>query len=123
MGIEQLVGKTLTSVTGLENGSERVMFRCSDGALYEMTHDQRCCEDVEVSDIVGDPSDMRGVVFDAREETSGDLETLTDQDLSTTASWTWTFYVIQTEYGAVTIRWLGTSNGCYSETVEFRRVV
>ena len=34
-------------------------------------------------------------------------------------SGTWTFYRIQTDKGVAVLRWLGTSNGYYGESVQF----
>jgi hypothetical protein len=44
-------------------------------------------------------------------------DTPADLDNEPSDSFTWTFYKLSTIIGSVTIRWLGESNGYYSESV------
>lgn len=121
--ISALIGRTITAVRGLEIDSGRVEFDCADGSSWRMIHDQDCCESVSVADVVGDSADLIGTVIDAREETSGENpEGYVVPEYHSPDSFTWTFYIIQTDKGAVTIRWLGESNGYYSESVDFELV-
>ena len=116
--ISELIGKELVAVEGLDTESDEVVFRCEDGSAFRMLHNQNCCESVCIDDIVGDVADLiDGTVLDAREE-SNDEAPRSGYD----ESWTWTFYIIQTDKGAVTIKWYGTSNGYYSESVDFERL-
>lgn len=120
--ISVLNGRHIVDVTGLEHGSDEVVFVCTDGSKWRMTHFQHCCETVQVEDVVGDVADLQGAtVIEARCETSEtDPEDRTpEKDDDYRESFTWTFYIIQTNKGAVTIRWLGESNGYYSEVVDF----
>jgi hypothetical protein len=107
-----LVGKTLTKVV---NGGDVISFYCVDGSLYQQVHMQDCCESVHIEDIVGDLEDLVGSpIIQASEETNNDnAKDKYDE------SCTWTFYNICTMKGSVTIRWYGTSNGYYSESVDF----
>lgn len=120
--IDVLNGRHIVGVTGLEKGSDKVHFTCADGSEWRMVHDQDCCESVSVEDVVGDVGDLAdATVLDARQEVGSD-DPAGYQASEYRDSYTWTFYIIQTNKGAVTIRWLGESNGCYSERVDFECV-
>lgn len=114
----ELTGKRLVSTTG-KVGDDEIRFTIDDGAVYVLYHDQDCCEGVAVEGICGDMADLQDCeVISAEESTSDQLQ---DGKPEHPDSFTWTFYKIQTNKGAVTIRWLGESNGYYSESVYFRR--
>lgn len=114
-----LVGLSIKAITGLKKHSEDVTFRFYDGTVVTMHHDQDCCEHVSVEDVTGDLNDLLGtplLVFDER--VSRDEEQADDGGYDD--SNTWTFYTLRTIKGTVDIRWLGSSNGYYSEQVDVR---
>ena len=123
MSIKSLEGKIIISISGMCDESESVMFTCYDGSQYVMHHHQDCCENVHLVDVCGDVEDLIGSpVLVAEERTSGDQQI--DHRVSTTYGecFTWTFYELATIKGSVTLRWLGESNGYYSEGVDFHDV-
>lgn len=114
--ISDLVGKVLRSVTGGEYDDE-MLFTTLDGITYKMYHAQDCCESVAVEDICGDLNDLLySPILEAREYCN------TPPEPNRYDSATWTFYHFTTMKGTVVIRWLGESNGYYSETVDFIRL-
>lgn len=118
MNISELLGKTLTFITPTEPGDDAITFHCADGTKYEMYHSQDCCENVSVEDIEGDLQDLIGSPITQAEEVGNDEPAKDRYD----ESYTWTFYKLATIKGYVTIRWYGTSNGYYSESVDFRQI-
>lgn len=113
----ELVGKTITEITG-KIGDKEILFTTDDGK-YKMYNDQDHLGDyrVVVEDITGDLDDLIGCpVLTASEDSNSDGEGKGDE------SFTWTFYNISTIKGHVTIRWYGSSNGYYSESVDFIKV-
>jgi hypothetical protein len=116
-----LVGKTLTEVRGKE-GDEKLEFVCADGSLYAMWHSQDCCESVDVESIVGDVQDLIGSPILIAEESTSDEDPPGVTHEYQPESQTWTFYKLATRKGYVDIRWHGTSNGYYSESVDFTRI-
>ncbi|AIF72000.1 hypothetical protein LD11_gp124 [Bacillus phage Riley] len=111
---EGLVGKTFTRID--KKGSDELVFYDTDGEIYVMYHEQDCCESVYIEDIDGDLEDLLHSPILMAEEVR---QAGKDSDWGTS---TWTFYKIATIKGTVTLRWLGESNGYYSESVDFVRV-
>lgn len=121
MNISELLGKTLIDIKiNRTDYDDTITFVTKDNT-YCMYHSQSCCESVTIDDIVGDINDLIGNPILLAEEvtnTSEDTELITppkDNDYS----YTWTFYKLATIKGYVDIKWYGTSNGYYSESVDF----
>lgn len=129
-GIEQIKGKTLTAINVNEIGDDEIIFTTTEGDLYKMYHHQDCCESVGIEEIIGDIQDLIGLpilIAEERSSTEPD-EKIADERKKAKAggahyyneeSETWTFYELETNKGSVTIRWYGSSNGYYSESVNF----
>lgn len=124
------------------NNNTELVFTTEDGDVYKLYHCQDCCEYVEIIDICGDLEDLIGhpllevleasnkdleklekIIIDPIEFIIDKLENPIKKELDSDVSCTWTFYKIRTIKGGVTIRWQGTSNGYYSEAVDFCKVI
>ena len=110
----ELKGKVFSDIKGLSEGSEIVGFYIGDKLAYVLAHLQECCESVSIEDVCGDINDIIGSeILMAEEASNNDGGRLSEYD----ESYTWTFYKLATIKGYVTIRWYGTSNGYYGESV------
>lgn len=113
--LSELNGRVIKEITGLEYNSDEVRIFTECGNEYLFYHEQDCCECVDLNDFEGDASDLIGaLIVSAEEVTSDDQGAPEDAD-----SYTWTFYKIETNKGGIWMRWLGESNGYYSESVDF----
>lgn len=109
--LRNMVGSIFPIVTATD--SELVFENATD--RYVFFHRQDCCESVYIESIVGDIEDLVNTPILTAEESSGD--TPADSNAKPYESYTWTFYKFATFKGYVDIRWLGESNGYYSESV------
>jgi hypothetical protein len=110
--LTDMIGKVFTSVT--ETGNTMVFENATD--RYVFFHAQDCCETVSINDIVGDLSDLVGEPILVADEVSGESPVGFEDEYH--ESVTWTFYKFATRKGYVDVRWLGESNGYYSESVD-----
>lgn len=117
--VKDLLGRAIESIERkTEIDSDELIFHMEDGSSYKMYHEQSCCERVRIKDIDGDINDLFCAPLTM-------AEVVTNSDSSgdeVEESHTWTFYKFATRYGYVTISWLGTSNGYYSEEVDFSEI-
>lgn len=117
---KDFVGKIFTDIKLSEDKCE-IYFTENNGVQYQMYHNQDCCESVYVEDIIGDLEDLLNTpILKASEDTNSENN---PHDIKRPVnefdgSFTWTFYNIATIKGSVTIRWYGSSNGYYSESVD-----
>jgi len=112
-------GKTLVSVDVDENNA-KIYFHFNDKSCYKMYMSDDCCNGFWLDDVCGDWGDLIGEpLTEAEEITNADEPEEPDEAQE---SYTWTFYKLGTIKGCVTLRWFGTSNGYYSESVYFREI-
>jgi len=113
--IKDLIGVVMVSVEN--DGNEELVFTAEDGRKWKFYHEQDCCESVLIDDIIGELSDLVGSPICMAEEIDDGNDESKKDEYDT--SYTWTFYKFATIKGYVTVRWYGTSNGYYSESVDF----
>lgn len=127
---DALVGKTLDLVIGCEIGSDQIELWTTCGKQFQLKHYQDCCEQVSIEDIDGEVDDIVGSCIIVAEEVNSVMDPDVEKVMTAEAilkgshydSCTWTFYKIDTAKGGITIRWFGTSNGYYSESVSFEEI-
>lgn len=122
--IKELLGKTLINCELIKGSdkdyyteSDQIIFTTSEDKKYKLFHEQDCCEYVYVEDICGELNDLIGSPITLAEESSNNNHL--PEDGYNENSVTWTFYRFATVKGLVVIRWIGSSNGYYSESVDF----
>ena len=114
-GLQSMIGRTFVRVEGSVNDDE-MLFVDQNGERFLFSHRQDCCEHVRIEDVVGDLQDLVGEPLLVAEEVEGSVPA--DFEDEYTGSYTFTFYKFATRKGYVDVRWLGESNGYYSESVD-----
>lgn len=116
-GISEIVGKIPVKIVVETETDDYIAIWFDDGTVCRLFHSQECCESVVIDDINGNFQDLIGNPILVAEERSedGDFDKWTDSS-------TWTFYTFRGIGGSVDVKWHGSSNGYYSESVDFQMV-
>jgi hypothetical protein len=114
--LKSLLGQTIRN---LFINDDSVIFECASGERYMMHHVQDCCESVKVLGTFGDLPSIIGFPITNAVENDDEPENHGEEIYE---SGTWSRFFISTERGTVEIRWLGQSNGYYSEDVSFDKL-
>lgn len=117
INFNELLGKVINKITILQD-KEAIAFELDDCVIL-MHHWGDCCESVTINDITGDLDDLIGYPLLLAEESTNSE----DNPPEYADSFTWTFYKLATFKGYVDIRWLGESNGYYSESVDITKYI
>lgn len=113
---EDLFGEIIIHIADVGSG-EGMEFTLLNGLKCRLIHYQECCESVTLEDTCGEIKDLLNSPILLAEEAMGPKDP--PKMVRKYESETWTFYKLATIKGTVTFRWWGTSNGCYSETLDF----
>ncbi|WP_083700353.1 hypothetical protein [Shewanella sp. UCD-KL12] len=113
----ELVGKKIAVIKGLDKGSEEVRVFTECGYEYLFSNEPDGGK-VELEDFECDIEALVGaVIISAEISTNEHSEGDDNPPHKYVECWTWSFYKIETTKGELWMRWLGESNGYYSEDV------
>lgn len=118
MNVESIIGETLTYVD-IDDSNEQILLTTKSGKQIRIYHSQDCCESVHIEDTHGSWHDLLGkVIIDATHEEDRENDPPKNEE-----SWTRTTLTFKVNDATVINKWIGTSNGYYSESVNFEEIV
>lgn len=97
----------------IEQTDAELTFYLHNGQSVRFYHSQDCCESVYIEDISGDLSSLLFKPL-LQADVKSNHESCTDEHESVT----YTFYTFANSSSVVDVRWCGSSNGYYSESVD-----
>ena len=113
-----LVGEVLDSVD-IDRGENQILLTTRSGRRFMVYHEQDCCEKVQIVGQDGNFDNLIGKpLIEARDFAVDTGESESDYDSQTT-----TTLVFRVDDQTVISRWIGDSNGYYSESVDIAELI
>lgn len=118
--INKLVGETLKYVDS--DDCDQIKLTTESGKEFIIYHSQDCCESVRILDTEGNWHDLIGrvIVSASHDEQSNPGKEEIGVDYYDSA--TLTTLTFKTDKNTVISRWIGESNGYYSESVDIKDI-
>jgi hypothetical protein len=108
-------------VSYIDVAGDEIMITTECGRKFRFYHSQSCCENVYIYDSKGDLSTLKGKkLISVEMDASGDIPE--DVDYTPYDYYTWTEVTFNTTEDTVISRWIGESNGYYSESVDLEEL-
>ena len=125
-GVQILNGLTISFIDVMDNtdGDDKIVITTECGKKFIFYHQQDCCERVSIYDSKGDLHSLVGkklISVEKSELENEDPDDIVNYD-EYRDSFTWTTITFKTTDETVISRWIGESNGYYSENVDFEEL-
>ena len=114
IGLGELAGETLTYID-VDPENDVILLTTESGRMIKIYHEQDCCESVRIEDTQGDWHNLIGKVI----VTAYADEYESEVEYGSRTETTLTFCV---DDATVINRWVGESNGYYSESVHIEEI-
>lgn len=118
--IETLVGETIVDIDDVpdEAGDDRILITTANGRTIVIYHQQGCCERVRIIGRDGEWHTLIGkVIVEARKDQQEQQDSATGYGTATK-----TELMFRVDDATVVSRWIGESNGHYSERVDIKEL-
>lgn len=116
MKFKDLIGETLEFVD-VDEQENQILLTTKSGRRILIYHDQGCCESVRIVDTLGNWHDLIGKVIVEVEE-----DIIDSGDHDGYDSKTETTLTFKVDGSTVISKWIGESNGFYSESVDITEI-
>ena len=118
MNTKELIGEVLTHID-VDPEKNEILLTTESGREIIIHHDQDCCENVHIEDTEGNWLTLIGKPL---VEVTEDAVDQGDPPPASPDSWTRTTLTFKVDGATVISRWIGESNGYYSESVHIKEI-
>lgn len=110
--LDNMVGRVVKYV---DIDYDQMKITCEDNSVFTFYHEQDCCECVYITDTEGEPMSLKGWKL-----LLVDMEETIHQSYGYESKTT-TVVKFVTDENTVSVKWIGESNGYYSESVDLKQ--